>query len=342
MRSRRRECLSMIAAAIVATTGSTPIQCGRWIHSVGQRATSSSAVYSSRSSMCFIETSNRRHSGVRVAPATSFSRRIFSSNILRCSRFVGAGSVSMESAQIGRRFMCISNSQEPGGTTSTTTAPSPSDHETRKYYYMKGETLSYSKAGVSAMAMKSPPKNTDDHATPSSQSSPTKHTLLTDIPKQMGGQDLAPQPVETLLAAWMGCTQATALFVARHLLSTHRTSTASSSSSTQRLVLDRLEFTNIKAWRDERGALDLPILANQPPDVPSRLQEITGTIRVFVVPAGKRRKDDNDGESFVTLDDSTLESLKEQTEWRCPVANMMIASGCQINVEWVNGVVPGE
>eukprot|EP00526_Cylindrotheca_closterium_P021624 CAMPEP_0113655266 /NCGR_PEP_ID=MMETSP0017_2-20120614/29604_1 /TAXON_ID=2856 /ORGANISM="Cylindrotheca closterium" /LENGTH=104 /DNA_ID=CAMNT_0000568481 /DNA_START=71 /DNA_END=381 /DNA_ORIENTATION=+ /assembly_acc=CAM_ASM_000147 len=45
----------------------------------------------------------------------------------------------------------------------------------------------------------------------------TGHSLATDIPKPMGGKDTAPQPVETLLASWMGCTQATALFVGRHL-----------------------------------------------------------------------------------------------------------------------------
>jgi len=37
----------------------------------------------------------------------------------------------------------------------------------------------------------------------------TGHSIATDIPKSMGGKDTAPQPVETLLGVWMGCTQAT-------------------------------------------------------------------------------------------------------------------------------------
>jgi uncharacterized OsmC-like protein len=136
----------------------------------------------------------------------------------------------------------------------------------------------------------------------------TGHSLRTDIPNKMGGSDTAPQPVETLLAAWMGCTQATALFVGRHM--------------PERVLLQKLEFENITAFRDERGALQLPI--HEAPDVPSRLQQITGTIRVF-----SRNEE--------SLSSEQMKLLKEQTEIRCPVANMMLSSGCSIDVEWVNG-----
>ena len=136
----------------------------------------------------------------------------------------------------------------------------------------------------------------------------TGHSLATDIPKPMGGKDTAPQPVETLLASWMGCTQATALFVGRNL--------------PERLSISRIEFENIEAFRDERGALQLPI--EETPEIPSRLQRITGKIRVF------ERKG-------VQISAEQMEVLKEQTEIRCPVANMMIASGCEIDVEWVDG-----
>ena len=43
------------------------------------------------------------------------------------------------------------------------------------------------------------------------------HTLRTDTPPSGGGKDTAPQPVETLLAALIGCEGATADFVARML-----------------------------------------------------------------------------------------------------------------------------
>jgi len=135
----------------------------------------------------------------------------------------------------------------------------------------------------------------------------TGHTLCTDIPKTMGGRDSGPQPVETLLAAWMGCTQATATFVGRQM--------------TERVPIQNIEFVNIEAFRDERGALQLPI--EETPAIPSRLQRITGTIRVHT-----RTKED--------LSSEQMELLKEQTEIRCPVANMIISSGCSIDVQWVN------
>ncbi|KAG7370874.1 OsmC-like protein [Nitzschia inconspicua] len=138
----------------------------------------------------------------------------------------------------------------------------------------------------------------------------TGHSLTTDVPLKMGGQDSAPQPVETLLAAWMGCTQATALFVGRQMKPT-------------RVLIDRLEFHNIQGFRDERGALQLPI--DSTPDVPSRLQRITGTIRIFL----KKGK-----AASSTLSPTELQLLKEQTEARCPVANMIAASGCAIDVSW--------
>ena len=137
----------------------------------------------------------------------------------------------------------------------------------------------------------------------------TGHSLSTDIPLKMGGKDSAPQPVETLLAAWMGCTQATALFVGRQL--------------PKRLAIERISFENIRAVRDERGALELPI--DTTPSVPSRIQTVTGTIRVYAR-KGQRIEPDQ------------LKLLEEQTELRCPVANMMIASGCEMNVMWMDGL----
>ncbi|CAB9530451.1 osmC-like protein [Seminavis robusta] len=136
----------------------------------------------------------------------------------------------------------------------------------------------------------------------------THHTIATDVPKAMGGTNLAPQPVETLLAAWIGCTQATALFVGRQL----------------GLTILKMDF-NIHANRDERGALELPIEVT--PTVPSRLQEIHGTIHVYT-------------SSSDSVAEEQFHILQEQTEARCPVANMIIQSGCHMNVEWV--VAPEE
>lgn len=137
-----------------------------------------------------------------------------------------------------------------------------------------------------------------------------EHLIQTDLPRRMGGQDLGPQPVELLLAALMGCTQATALFVGRHMI--------------PRLMLEQINF-NVSAVRDERGAIALPIVLDPP--VPSRLQRIEGTVRVWA--ADKKR-----------LSTEQMKLLQEQTERRCPVANMLLASGCEMDITWVDGNDP--
>ena len=135
----------------------------------------------------------------------------------------------------------------------------------------------------------------------------TGHELFTDVPQKMGGSDTAPQPVEHLLAALIGCAQATAIFVGR--------------SMKPRLLIDKIEF-DIQANRDARGALQQPI--EETPDIPARLQYVSGTARVFFK-----------GNDNVSLEQ--LQLLSEQTEARCPVANMMLASGCTIDIQWENG-----
>jgi uncharacterized OsmC-like protein len=145
----------------------------------------------------------------------------------------------------------------------------------------------------------------------------TGHNLATDVPKYMGGTDTAPQPVETLLSAWMGCTQATAIFVGRQMK--------------PRIAIDSIEFSNIQGFRDERGALQLPI--DVTPEIPSRLQQIKGTILVTLKSTTKKNNNNNRNE-VPSLTDEQLRLLKIQTEIRCPVANMLIQSGCSIDVKW--------
>ena len=135
----------------------------------------------------------------------------------------------------------------------------------------------------------------------------TGHELFTDVPKPMGGSDSAPQPVEHLLAALLGCTQATAIYVGRMMK--------------PRLTIDRMEF-EVEAYRDERGALELPI--GKVPEVPARLQRVSGTVKVFFGAGTKVSEED-------------LRVLGEQTELRCPVANMIGSSGCVMDLQWVNG-----
>ena len=137
----------------------------------------------------------------------------------------------------------------------------------------------------------------------------TGHAIRTDVPVEMGGGDSGPQPVEHLLAALIGCTQATATYVGRSMI--------------PRLAIDRMDF-DIRACRDERGALMRPI--HELPSIPARLTRVDGTIRVNFK---------NKGTSVVTREQ--LRVLAEQTEARCPVANMMHSSGCVMEIEWTNG-----
>mmetsp|Transcript_14903 Transcript_14903/g.17347 ORF Transcript_14903/g.17347 Transcript_14903/m.17347 type:complete len:234 (+) Transcript_14903:93-794(+) len=147
----------------------------------------------------------------------------------------------------------------------------------------------------------------------------TNHSLQTDVPKSMGGRDKAPQPVETLLASWMGCTQATSIFVGRNM--------------EPRLYVDKIEF-HVEAYRDERGALggEFPIqIGSKLPDIPARLERIIGEVRVYA-------KIDRRGDYEILQEDQLL-LLGNHTEARCPVANMMKLSGCQMDVKWVNGII---
>lgn len=160
-----------------------------------------------------------------------------------------------------------------------------------------------------------------------------QHSLSTDLPKKQGGQDKEAQPVEHLLAAWAGCTQATALFVSRQIMSMTTTTIVGVNKKRVLVLLDRLEFDDIEAYRDERGALHLPI--HEQPPVPSRLLALRGTIRVFMTAQPTSQQ------QAVVMTPNQLRMLQEQTELRCPVANMMLASGCRMDVTWVDGNAAG-
>jgi uncharacterized OsmC-like protein len=185
-----------------------------------------------------------------------------------------------------------------GKTTATTTM---------KHYHVSGTTTNKNRSGTTV-------------------STSTGHTMVTDLPKKMGGQDEAAQPIELFLASFIGCTQATALYVGRRMSTASTSSfssaaTSFSSASPSSILIDRMEF-NIHAIRDERGSLALPI--DHEPPVPARILEINGTVTVYVSPPAVLTKEQ-------------LHFLHEQTELRCPVANMIMASGCPMNVEWIDG-----
>ena len=149
----------------------------------------------------------------------------------------------------------------------------------------------------------------------------TGHKLFTDVPKSMGGKDQAPQPVEHLLAALIGCSQATAIFVARSL-------------HPRIPRIDKIEF-DLQAHRDARGALQQPI--EETPEIPARLQHVSGTAKIYFQPPTGRSSQVDTPPTTMVVSKEDLQLLGEQTEARCPVANMMIASGCTMDIQWIQG-----
>ena len=127
------------------------------------------------------------------------------------------------------------------------------------------------------------------------------HRILTDTPKLSGGKDGAAQPVELVLAALIGCETATAHFVARQL----------------GVTIDRVDF-EVEAVRDVRGAAHVPVDAEAP--APARLQRIVGEARVT--------------SADPAVDDAVVARLAAIVHARCPVADMIAASGCALDVAW--------
>ena len=68
------------------------------------------------------------------------------------------------------------------------------------------------------------------------------------------------------------------------------------------------------------------------PSIPARLQYVSDTVKVYFKKNGMKVSDS----------DKELGILSEQTEARCPVANMMHASGCDMDIKWLNGSTSSE
>ena len=144
------------------------------------------------------------------------------------------------------------------------------------------------------------------------------HAIASDLPRLMGGQDGAPQPVYLLLASLVGCEHATAAFVARHMK--------------PRIHLRSVSF-DIHAERDERGAISLPLVPAAP-DKEAEAGDADAEAATIVPPARLQRVY---GVATVDAGDATQEQvdlLARLVHQRCPVANMVTLSGCELDIQW--------
>ena len=134
----------------------------------------------------------------------------------------------------------------------------------------------------------------------------TGHDLQTDLPRAAGGEDAFAQPVEMLLAALVGCKAATAHFVARQLWPRPHNR------------IERIEFSDVQAARDERGALHLPIHEEAP--VSASLLYVQGVVRVRP--------------SSMSISDEDVLALGAIVERRCPVAASLAQGGVKLEFQW--------
>lgn len=132
--------------------------------------------------------------------------------------------------------------------------------------------------------------------------------MVMDVPTLMGGENTAPQPVEMLLAALCGCEQVTAMYVARQMK--------------PRLVIEKIEF-DVHATRDQRGSLTLPIHEDTELEH-SRVERIWGTATIHLP----------ENATHVPCED-TIKLLVSEVKRRCPVANMVVLSGCELDIRYV-------
>jgi len=153
----------------------------------------------------------------------------------------------------------------------------------------------------------------------------TGHVLATDLPRAAGGGDSFAQPVETLLASLLGCKAATAHYVARQLWPRLHNR------------IERIEFAEVEAGRDERGALHLPIDEEAPvtssllccsiPTPPSDRNQFVPCR--YVSGIAKVRP------SSAAIEQTHVLALGALVERWCPVAAMMAQAGVRMQFQWL-------
>jgi len=123
-------------------------------------------------------------------------------------------------------------------------------------------------------------------------------SITTDVPEVMGGTNTSAEPIYHLLAAFIGCETATAQFVAKHM----------------KIKIAKLEF-DLTAERDAALPLLLPIETSPSGNV--GLFKIMGTVSVETIASQEQ-----------------IHKLFDQVHTRCPVASMLVHSGCELDLKY--------
>lgn len=267
---------------------------------------------------------------------------------------------------------------------------SNTNHPSLKKYCVNGHTMTNNRSGCVGVTSPLPSILQPSSLTHTTSATSTKsHMMITDLPKNMGGTNTAPQPIELLLMSFIGCTQATAYFVSRQIQIIMTPESKEVLSSSRSYELQHMKFENITTSRDIRSSIqNVPIQiqscgTNDESDItnvninpiPLHIQDISGTIIVYFGINHKNSdkhhhhrqcrnqctnateisnaSDNNDGihpdvhnnnSSSAQLPNREserralyLRTLQDQTEQRCPIANMIHSSGCSINITWKDG-----
>jgi uncharacterized OsmC-like protein len=123
----------------------------------------------------------------------------------------------------------------------------------------------------------------------------------------MGGNNEGPQPIEMFIASLCGCELATAQFVARNLDPV--------------VKIEKIDF-DVQAVRDQLGAQFLPLQASFSKD------------QIGSPPAARLQRIEGQALVHTNSSQEQIDRLAADVKLRCPVANMVVLSGCDLDIKW--------
>jgi uncharacterized OsmC-like protein len=119
-----------------------------------------------------------------------------------------------------------------------------------------------------------------------------------------------------LLASLCGCEQVTAQFIARHMK--------------PRVTIDKIEYL-LQASRDPRGATLLPIGVYDT----NKDSSVIGIDPALHFPLTRLSRIWDTAVVYTTASQHEVDIIAGEVKRRCPIANMVALSGCELNISFV-------